>query len=328
MAKETGMQPTDHSTEIVCFAGRVKVRRMFGSTFNNGFIGEFGLLTRSRENLSAAAAELLDVPELDAARVYEVAVMPISEYERMNDAARAAKVQAQPDLHAQIGKALALAMTICDAVPTRAHLCDDSTLAHLGKLVNAQGDGAHGYAVIRDAEAAWKAVAKAQPVAGDKVRAALQLMVDYFGPCEAEYIFSKRIAIQKARAALAATQPAAASADELSDADIARAVNAGPNAVRRLISAANKPAAPAAGQVVRVVTSAATYENGPEGMPRVQRLPHAVLNCLIDHSLFRLIGGGLEGEDLDRLHGLMHDTAEEVLARVSLPAESAAQPVA
>jgi hypothetical protein len=59
------------------------------------------------------------------------------------------------------------------------------------------------------------------------------------------------------------------------------------------------------------------YENGPEGMPRVKRMPYAVLDCIIDHSLFRHLGGALEGEDRDRLHGLMHDTANEALARIS-----------
>jgi hypothetical protein len=59
------------------------------------------------------------------------------------------------------------------------------------------------------------------------------------------------------------------------------------------------------------------YENGPEGMPRVKRMPDAVLDCIIDHSLFRYLGGALEGEDRDRLHGLMHDTANEALARIS-----------
>ena len=58
------------------------------------------------------------------------------------------------------------------------------------------------------------------------------------------------------------------------------------------------------------------YEYGPEGMPRVKRMPDAVLDCIIDHSLFRYLGGALEGEDRDRLHGLMHDTANEALARI------------
>lgn len=64
-------------------------------------------------------------------------------------------------------------------------------------------------------------------------------------------------------------------------------------------------------------TAPDVYENGPEGMPRVKRMPGAVLDCIIDHSLFRYLGGALEGEDRDRLHGLMHDTANEALARVS-----------
>jgi hypothetical protein len=58
------------------------------------------------------------------------------------------------------------------------------------------------------------------------------------------------------------------------------------------------------------------YENGPEGMPRVKRMPSAVLDCIIQHSLFRYLGDALEGEDRDRLYGLMHDTANEALARI------------
>lgn len=76
----------------------------------------------------------------------------------------------------------------------------------------------------------------------------------------------------------------------------------------------DRPAAVMAG---RRTMGAAVYENGPEGMPRVERMPYAVLDCIIEHSLFRWIGNGLMGEDRDRLHGLMHDTAEEVLARVA-----------
>lgn len=37
---------------------------------------------------------------------------------------------------------------------------------------------------------------------------ALELIIDRFGPCEKDYIFSKRMALQKARAALAAYKPA------------------------------------------------------------------------------------------------------------------------
>ena len=61
----------------------------------------------------------------------------------------------------------------------------------------------------------------------------------------------------------------------------------------------------------------AVYEYGPEGMPRVERMPDMVLNCLIDHSLFRYFAAGLNGEGRQRLHALLHDTANEVLARVS-----------
>ena len=96
-----------------------------------------------------------------------------------------------------------------------------------------------------------------------------------------------------------------------------------------IASGANEPdaAASAVLPAARVMSSASTYENGPEGMPRVERMPYAVLDCIIDHSLFRYQGGALEGEDRDRLYALLHDTAEEVLARVpSWPATSAAQP--
>lgn len=66
------------------------------------------------------------------------------------------------------------------------------------------------------------------------------------------------------------------------------------------------------------------YNNGPEGMPRVKRMTDSTLNCIIRDSLF-IIFDAFEGEDRDRLYGLLHDTAEEVLARV--PAwPAAAQP--
>jgi hypothetical protein len=58
------------------------------------------------------------------------------------------------------------------------------------------------------------------------------------------------------------------------------------------------------------------YENGPEGMPRVERLPHAVIECLINHSAFRYLATYLDGENRDCVHRLIHDVAEEVLARV------------
>lgn len=60
----------------------------------------------------------------------------------------------------KVSNALALAMTLCDAVPTRAHdLAEDESLRHLGKLVNCDvGTGQHGYAVIRDAKAAFAEV--------------------------------------------------------------------------------------------------------------------------------------------------------------------------
>lgn len=48
-------------------------------------------------------------------------------------------------------EALQLAMDICDAIPTRLHLSEDETLARIGRLVNAQPNGGHGYAVIRGA---------------------------------------------------------------------------------------------------------------------------------------------------------------------------------
>lgn len=66
------------------------------------------------------------------------------------------------------------------------------------------------------------------------------------------------------------------------------------------------------------------YENGPEEIERIPRMPDAVLECIIDHSLFRYLANRYEGEDRDRLHGLMHDTAEEVLARVSIATPSSA----
>jgi hypothetical protein len=65
----------------------------------------------------------------------------------VNDAA----AQAEPvALLWQVMKALHLASAICDAVPSR-------DPGHLGKLVNAQDDGTHGYRVIHDAEKALAA---------------------------------------------------------------------------------------------------------------------------------------------------------------------------
>ena len=66
------------------------------------------------------------------------------------------------------------------------------------------------------------------------------------------------------------------------------------------------------------------YENGPEEIKRIPRMPDAVLECIIQHSLFKNLANRYEGEDRNRLHGLMHDTAEEVLARVSLATPSPA----
>lgn len=68
----------------------------------------------------------------------------------------------------QVMNALHLASAICDAVPSR-------DPGHLGKLVNAQDDGTHGYRVIHDAEKALAAYlttptttpAQAEPVAAD-----------------------------------------------------------------------------------------------------------------------------------------------------------------
>jgi hypothetical protein len=68
------------------------------------------------------------------------------------------------------------------------------------------------------------------------------------------------------------------------------------------------------------------YENGPSGMSRVPRLPDAVIECLIRHSMFRDLANRYDGEDRDRLFGLIHDVAEEVLARVELPKTAPAQP--
>jgi hypothetical protein len=66
------------------------------------------------------------------------------------------------------------------------------------------------------------------------------------------------------------------------------------------------------------------YKNGPEEINRIPRMPDAVLECIINNSLFREHANRYEGEERDRLFGLMHDTAEELLARVSLAAPSVA----
>ena len=68
------------------------------------------------------------------------------------------------------------------------------------------------------------------------------------------------------------------------------------------------------------------YQNGPQEMPRVPRLPDAVIECLIMHSMFRELANRYVGEDRDRLFGLIHDVAEEVLARVELPKADPAKP--
>lgn len=57
------------------------------------------------------------------------------------------------------------------------------------------------------------------------------------------------------------------------------------------------------------------YNNGPEGMQRIERMTDSTLNSIIRHSLFASLDS-FSGEDRDRLYGLMHDTAEEVLARL------------
>jgi len=69
-----------------------------------------------------------------------------------------------------------------------------------------------------------------------------------------------------------------------------------------------------------------TYGNGPKGMPRVQRMPDAVLDCLIRGSPYRYC-------DIDAqrwmLYSLMHSVAEEVLARVAAwPAPTQSQEAA
>lgn len=66
----------------------------------------------------------------------------------------------------QIKGALTLAMAICDAVPTRAHLCaDNGPLKELGRLVNVTENGIHGYALIRDALTSIKDDDPVQPEA-------------------------------------------------------------------------------------------------------------------------------------------------------------------
>ena len=55
----------------------------------------------------------------------------------------------------KIRKALALASAICDRVPTRWHYTHEigSAEADIGDMVNAHPDGAHGYRLIKEAEA-------------------------------------------------------------------------------------------------------------------------------------------------------------------------------
>jgi len=82
------------------------------------------------------------------------------------------------------------------------------------------------------------------------------------------------------------------------------------NKHRRICKACDKAAA-----YMNEIGRQDCYESGPEGMPRVKRMTDAVLDCIIRGSLFSIFDTYV-GEDRDRLHGLMHDTAEEVLARV------------
>jgi hypothetical protein len=87
----------------------------------------------------------------------------------INDVKAALASRPAVDL-AEIAKALKLAMDICDAVPTRAHKSDDTLLALLGRLVNCQDDGSHGYAVIRDALTHVKTIAAPRVITKDNAK--------------------------------------------------------------------------------------------------------------------------------------------------------------
>lgn len=60
------------------------------------------------------------------------------------------------------------------------------------------------------------------------------------------------------------------------------------------------------------------YKNGPKEIVPIPRMSDSTFHCLIRDSLFRDFAHQYEGENLDRLHGLMHDVAEETLARVAV----------
>lgn len=70
------------------------------------------------------------------------------------------------------------------------------------------------------------------------------------------------------------------------------------------------------------------YKNGPKEIKPIPRMTGSTFHCLIRDSLFRDFAHQYEGENLDRLHGLMHDVAEETLARVSIDTPAIAPPVA
>jgi hypothetical protein len=95
------------------------------------------------------------------------------------DEALAAQPQAEPvALLWQVMNALHLASAICDAVPSR-------DPGRLGKLVNAQDDGTHGYRVIHDAEkalAAYLTTPTTAPAQAEPVAAA-DLLKEYRDAC-------------------------------------------------------------------------------------------------------------------------------------------------
>ena len=69
---------------------KIKVRRLFGSSFTDGLGREIGLVARDKDLLMKKADSLLGVSTLDDARVYEVAVLPVAEYDNLIALARRA----------------------------------------------------------------------------------------------------------------------------------------------------------------------------------------------------------------------------------------------
>jgi hypothetical protein len=113
------------------------------------------------------------------------------------------KAEQPNDLLEGVEQALALAMDICDAVPSRAQdLPEGEPMRHLGVLVNyRESTGRHGYALIRDTLAELRAHLASKspaPVPTDKHKARLTFIRDYGTAELADAVRTGKISIQKA----------------------------------------------------------------------------------------------------------------------------------